>query len=591
MTDRTAVGEMDGLPSRRRPMPNQSAPPRGDEVNWSNSDATRYLCVGAYLDPEFRKQVLNEVLFQGYRAVAPSYGIDIVPVIRHCLEARRREITRNWVLLGVFAVAIVLGRTSAVSAGCLLIGLRLFVNAVKGLRRARIIPVLWFFLIGSPLLLLAVTLSFPKDSATAFLDDPTYTDSGTAWGAFGRTLASLLLLVALIGVAWVARFVELHANHRTILEELSPGRFDPGQAPTESSAYRARIALLAEAQHGNVTYYSRKIAELPFVGSGRTKKTWRIATPLHPVEERGTDPGNLTTEALYEAIRRALIPLNSVNLPPQQRIVGLSIKPRLFVPGLLRSQDGLLDRASGAPRHRMPREQMQQFGQNDRNKAVSYLTVRIGAWGGELEVTCFLFCSIRGSTLYLEFFGTELPSTKELYHAADSYQRLDARVMTGLALEALASLPRMLLYAPVEHLRRFRDKVRSNFSLRGQMVDINSRLAYDFGATTSVRELGAGWEDYQLFQDLDADRYFLLVERRVRDSVAVVLNELGYSIEEFMEVTQNIINNNVTLNTNNNSGTFTSQGSMQFGADSQINQIDLGRSGTPAATGPGGRTP
>lgn len=42
------------------------------------SEATRYLCVGAQIDDDFADRVIREVLEERYRAVAPSTG-----VVRH----------------------------------------------------------------------------------------------------------------------------------------------------------------------------------------------------------------------------------------------------------------------------------------------------------------------------------------------------------------------------------------------------------------------------------------------------------------------------------------------------------------------------
>jgi len=68
------------------------------------SETTRYLCAAAYLDREFTEKVLTEVFDERYRFVAPSYGVDIVTVIKHCLVARRRNLMRD-ALLAAIAVA------------------------------------------------------------------------------------------------------------------------------------------------------------------------------------------------------------------------------------------------------------------------------------------------------------------------------------------------------------------------------------------------------------------------------------------------------------------------------------------------------
>src|SRR5260221_2026101 len=47
------------------------------------TNATRYLCAAAYFAPWFTNKVIGE-LIASHRAVAPSHGIDLEPIIRHC---------------------------------------------------------------------------------------------------------------------------------------------------------------------------------------------------------------------------------------------------------------------------------------------------------------------------------------------------------------------------------------------------------------------------------------------------------------------------------------------------------------------------
>ena len=68
------------------------------------SETTRYLCAAAYLDRSFADDVITKVLEEEHRAVAPSYGVDVVPVVRHCLTAERRRRLRDTALIGVVLV-------------------------------------------------------------------------------------------------------------------------------------------------------------------------------------------------------------------------------------------------------------------------------------------------------------------------------------------------------------------------------------------------------------------------------------------------------------------------------------------------------
>ncbi len=56
------------------------------------------MCVAAYLDGTFAQDVVDEVLHEQYRAVQVPHGVDIVPVARHCLAARRQKTTRDALL-------------------------------------------------------------------------------------------------------------------------------------------------------------------------------------------------------------------------------------------------------------------------------------------------------------------------------------------------------------------------------------------------------------------------------------------------------------------------------------------------------------
>jgi hypothetical protein len=51
-------------------------------------NATRYLCCAAYLDEALSREIVKEYLYDEHRAVVPSSGFDIRPVLAHCLHAR-----------------------------------------------------------------------------------------------------------------------------------------------------------------------------------------------------------------------------------------------------------------------------------------------------------------------------------------------------------------------------------------------------------------------------------------------------------------------------------------------------------------------
>jgi hypothetical protein len=98
---------------------------------WEKTEATRYLCASAYLSRMFRNNVIHTFIEDKHHALAVSYGIDPVTILKHCLVARRIGRTRDLLLL-IPAFLTVLGLLVPVSAGpgasvlsplCFLIGL------------------------------------------------------------------------------------------------------------------------------------------------------------------------------------------------------------------------------------------------------------------------------------------------------------------------------------------------------------------------------------------------------------------------------------------------------------------------------------
>ena len=67
------------------------AAPEDASVPPHASEATRLLCGGVYVDPDYRDRVIDELYLHEQRLVAPSLGFDAARVLAHALRARRQE--------------------------------------------------------------------------------------------------------------------------------------------------------------------------------------------------------------------------------------------------------------------------------------------------------------------------------------------------------------------------------------------------------------------------------------------------------------------------------------------------------------------
>src|SRR4051794_32526436 len=71
-----------------------------------HTETTRYLSAATHVDEDFTAHVIETVLDEPHRAVAPCYGVDLAPVARHAISARRRRMTRDVVLLAILIAAV-----------------------------------------------------------------------------------------------------------------------------------------------------------------------------------------------------------------------------------------------------------------------------------------------------------------------------------------------------------------------------------------------------------------------------------------------------------------------------------------------------
>jgi hypothetical protein len=69
-------------------------------------EATRYLSVATQVDIAYAEAVVNEVMDEPFRALAPTFGIDVPLVVRWALWALRRRALRDYVLAGIFVMAM-----------------------------------------------------------------------------------------------------------------------------------------------------------------------------------------------------------------------------------------------------------------------------------------------------------------------------------------------------------------------------------------------------------------------------------------------------------------------------------------------------
>lgn len=503
------------------------------ERHGTRSESTRLLCAGAYIDEDYAEQVLEEVLFHPYRAVAPSYGVDVIPVVRHCLAARRLTLARDLIItaLIVFSLVFAFLETMAVILG--LLSLWCLWRAAKALNLGNplnpdtsqiLLNVLLAILCGIGLAIFTTMRAI--NSAGWPLTLPQTTNVG------GATVPGAWIVLLLI---WAVHAIAEMIRHATLLHDLSPGKFDPTRAPRENLHHRERLQYLAASQHGNVTFYAQPRTPRPFVGAGNMARSWSFAVPLVPDEAPGpgtpVPPERVDVWSFYQMLEAAMVEIARPDLPVNERVPRLSLDDRIFSGGVMRFDDASLDPERHRPVTVVDENEMTKVIEAERGTRRHYRTIRVMTWNGEVEVTAFVHFAVQGNMLYTEFVATVMPGVRSEFKYSNVLPR-KTRFLIYTALKLLVTLIPTAATAPLRLLHRIRSAVERQLE-RGQRAESRSRnMAFDYGAVNGIRELGAIKQAYAYFQILDATRYIRILERTTIAAAQDVLRENGYSVTE-----------------------------------------------------------
>ena len=532
------------------------------------TDATRYLCAAAHLDETFARAVLDEVLHQPHRAIAPSHGISLGPVIRHSLAARRRSLVRDGLVAAVLILGLVASRPVGVGVLLILLAAWLIVRALRMWSERRAAASLAYLIVA---LVLVAGIVGGSGALTYALYGPSY------YGFPGEGVAPVRasIWVVLLLMIWGTCFAYRLVVHRTIAVELTPEAYDPRRAPALDRVHQRHLDYIEQAQRGNVTVYSQENGR-PFIGFGAVTEQWSLVTPLksaaaaaqqiYPADDgyRNTNTSLAVSDAaeavpftidqLYEAIRTGMAELADPRLPEDEVVPHLSVRDRVFVAGTLPINSPFLDQ--GQPLSRLSEPEIKEVQRTVRGRLRHYQSVRMAAWGGELEVTTFLHATQRGRMLYVEFIATVVPGIRSAYHRIDTYDRLDAAAAVRAAGRAVGDVirsPLALVAVPAAGVA----KIRRALNESSDAKRISRQLMFDYGCRTSVRELAADFANPAPFQPYDANERVSVIERRLLQILVSFLEEHGYDVADLAGQVANVINNSTNINNNTvNNGNF-----------------------------------
>ncbi|MER6671927.1 hypothetical protein [Streptomyces sp. NPDC000983] len=523
--------------------------PGGAVGSTDADDTTRHLCAAAYTDPEFSRRVVEEVLRDELGAVAPSPGVDLVPVVRHSLAARRLHLERDRELAAVYLLTGAFGPLWLVFGHLALKALaaasRAPRRAVRGREPVDTAAALRR-LAGTGAGVLLAGVLFCVFLSTLPLSGP------WSWlaGSYAGGVPSLLAVVG--GGAWAFWIMtreELEVDRR-LREGLRRETFDARTAPDAGEAWAAAgVRAVAEAQTGNVTVYS---GFSPFVGQGVRQAQWAVSLPLLPAR-----PGApLTAFDTWDVVRRLRSRLHEAALrhaaeqPPADAgpsLAALELEDRVFVSGARIADDRrLLPDPVRAPATRLSDTAVRDIALDPQGTPRHCLAAHLPLWGGAVVPSQLLHVAVVGRTLHLHCDRHVLtplrpgPRDVDLLPAA-----LTPAHRTGLLLSALRRSDSALFGAPRAVLGDALREWGRLRRLRREYAAAGTDPAFDRGARLSIREHAMGDEYLDHFQRVDAERTFAALDRHALAAVRDFLDEHGVDTSDFRTQTQTILNHGV----------------------------------------------
>ncbi|WP_242910796.1 hypothetical protein [Actinomadura terrae] len=524
--------------------------------------ATRHLCAGTYLDRAFRRKVLEQVYNDPHHRVAPSYGFDLVPVVRHAwrswlLESLQQAVTClvltiGWFCLGGHVIVVLLcwlGLFYFARAGAAALpdALRLKRLELIGwlLRRSardiseikdeqRLQDQLWMLRLHSALCLITLVVATVSAGWTG------RPPSAAISAAF------ILLLPIALAIVAAATLRQISLNQIARAPVLRSGRLS------------RRQKIINYQQSHTVVVFQRPDpkAEMEdwedfdpfdrertiFVGSGQLVHRWLpplVIQLLRPgsesMREREYTRPPFRTDELVDHLRVAMRRVADREDP---RRIRLTVCDRVFIEELdVSAECDLLYGAPGVAR-------LRQIIDDSHHAAHQFLEMQVTT-DGELVTTVFLRAAVRGRSLSLDFAACALTRTPADYHVIDHYGETGAGAVVRAALRALWRLP--------EEVGQVVRLIRAPLTLAGAALarkdrTLVPRRRLPVGSRISIREdKSLPWKESR-FDEIRIHDDIKLVELRLLKATEEFLDGRKVDTTAFKRMASNIINNSGVLN-------------------------------------------
>lgn len=527
-----------------------------DESTDADSAATRHLCAGVYVDRPFRDLIIRKVHNDARHRVAPSYGCDLVPVVRHAWRAWLLDTGQLVAMLGTLLAGLLVGGPLAtVLVLCAVVFCRLLRGITRelpevfqGFTRA-LVERFGFSTesrdrpsdqrsrkrrLKAMLTLLLVTMVVPV--GVAFL--------------LGRSLAAAVLAAAMTGAGLVVCAIVVGIIRQLLLNAVASA------GTTRPHTLTNREKTIDEQQNHPCVIYRRPphreddldpLALLtrtdtpsPFVGSGKLVNRWLPPLTIQllrpgdgTMEEREYTTPPFTAHELVEALRIALTKLGAD--PGEENLPDLRVHDRIYIAATDFPANGNLTRSDWG------KDEIWKIIDNHSLPRHHFLETSVPIFGGELVATVLIRVSLKGRSLSLDVATCALTRTPEAFHVIYRYGEKGWKGM-------LRSMARLSLAVPVDVMRTWRlikAPVVVVGAWRAQRDPTSAPRRRSVAPKMAVREeIADSWDNAQLDRSTISD-HMKIVEKRILKAVEDFLRAHGVDTSMFDKQATNIVNSGV----------------------------------------------
>ncbi|WP_017613355.1 hypothetical protein [Nocardiopsis salina] len=536
------------------------APPGQEPPTQSPTAATRHLCAGVYTDEKFRDLVINEVCLNPSRRVAPSYGFDLVPVMRHAWWAAHLSASVRLALLASVAAPLLLGHFVAGAMAMCGFGLLLLADRAIALSRELTEedePDLFSKKrknkrrrVAKPTLIR--TRHEVKDQlkktgiraaalsgAVCVLAVWSPSQAVLAGALFG----SVAVVAVVAGSIRQARINQVHKEE----QDLRPPRLSFREAVVSDQQDHPCVIYRRPEHKGEDDEESAVFTlfgeDSPFIGAGELVHQWnppmsiqllRPDTDSLPLHQREHRKPPFATHELVEHLRGAVTELRSdeesVRLP-------VEVRDRIYVA----EADVSVDRSLLA--ERPDRCAMRRVIDQQSPVRQHFLEVSVPEAGAELVATVFLQVGVRGRTLSLTFAACALTRTPDSFRRAEEFGQKGKRAVAASGISSLFFLSRELTRLP--HIVKYFYSLCTSVWFFRRERTLTPIRNVPIGSRLSVRQDRA-----QEWSKVQFDKTHLLghmknIEQRLLKATSDFLQSRGVDISEFDDRATQIINSGI----------------------------------------------